>query len=145
MTTKVLISPETIGKVIDKITKVTDPGTHQDSANTTILALNRVIGGWLRYYQYTSRAATTFHKVQYTAFWKLAHWLGRKYQLNMLEVMRRYRRDGTLGTSTYQLYKANQFPTQQYKKRFLKPNPYTMKGNEHPTGRTPYGCLLDRS
>jgi RNA-directed DNA polymerase len=127
MTTKVLIPPESIDRVIDKITNVTDPGTHQDSANTTILALNRVIGGWFRYYQYTSRAATTFHKVEYTAFWKLAHWLDRKYQLNMPEVMRRYRRNGTLGTSTYQLYKANQFPTQQYKKRFLKPNPYTMK------------------
>jgi RNA-directed DNA polymerase len=62
MTTKVLIPPESINKVIDKITEVTDPGTHQDSANTTILALNRIISGWFRYYQYTSRAAITFHK-----------------------------------------------------------------------------------
>jgi 5-methylcytosine-specific restriction endonuclease McrA len=127
MTTKALIPPESIDKVIDKITEVTDLGTYQDSANTTILALNRIIGGWYRYYQYTSRAATTFRKVEYTAFWKLAHWLNRKYQLNMPEVMRRYRRNGTLGTSAYQLYKANQFPTRQYQKRFLKPNPYTMK------------------
>jgi RNA-directed DNA polymerase len=127
MTTKVLIPSEAIDKVVDKITEVTDPETHQDSANTTILALNRIIGGWYRYYQYTSRAVTNFRKVEYTAFWKLAHWLGRKYQLNMPEVMRRYRRNGTLGTSTYQLYKAYQFPTRQYQKRFLKPNPYTMK------------------
>src|SRR5918999_2263245 len=45
MTTKVLIPPENMDRVIDKITNATDPGTHQDSANTTILALNRVIGG----------------------------------------------------------------------------------------------------
>jgi 5-methylcytosine-specific restriction endonuclease McrA len=127
MTTKVLIPPESLDKVIDKITNITNLGTHQDSANTTILALNRVIGGWYRYYQYTSRAAISFHKVEHIAFWKLAHWLGRKYQLDMPEVMRRYYCNGTLGTSTYQLYKVNQFPTRQYRKRFLKPNPYTMK------------------
>jgi RNA-directed DNA polymerase len=127
MTTKVLIPPEATDKVIDKITKATDPGTYQDSANATILALNGIIGGWFRYYQYTSQAAITFHKVAYIAFWRLAHWFGRKYQLKMPEVMRRYRRNGTLGISTYQLYKANQFPTRQYKKRFLKPNPYTIK------------------
>jgi hypothetical protein len=49
MTTKVLIPREATDKVIDKITKATDPGTYQDSANATILALNRSIGGWFRY------------------------------------------------------------------------------------------------
>jgi RNA-directed DNA polymerase len=127
MTTKVLIPPEATDKVIDKITKATDPGTYQDSANAPILALNGSIGGWFRYHQYTSQTVITFHKVAYIAFWRLAHWFGRTYQLKMPEVMRRYRRNGTLGTSTYQLYKANQFPTRQYKKRFLKPNPYPMK------------------
>jgi RNA-directed DNA polymerase len=57
MTTKVLIPPE-----------ATDPGTYQDSANATILALNGIIGGWFRYYQYTSQAAIIFHKVSNSHF-----------------------------------------------------------------------------
>ena len=68
MTTKVLIPKEAVADVCDKIRTASDPATHQDSVTTKILALNRIIGGWCRYYQYTSKATTTFNKVQSCAF-----------------------------------------------------------------------------
>jgi 5-methylcytosine-specific restriction endonuclease McrA len=109
--------------VIDKVTRATDPTTHQDSINTKILGLNQIIGGWCRYYQYTSEARTTFGIIEYQSFWKLAHWLGRKYQLEMPRVLKTFRNKEGLGTKEQQLIKA--LPTLHYNKRFLKPNPYT--------------------
>ena len=126
MKTKVLIPQEAVDKVIAKIAHSTAKTAHEDSANSKILALNRIIGGWCRYYQYTSKASATFSKVEDRAFWLLAHWLGRKYQLNMSEVMKRYRLEAGLGTKEYQLTKAyRDFPSLRYAKRFLKSNPYT--------------------
>jgi len=121
--TKVLIPNKSVENVTQKITKATDKTTHQDSVNTKILGLNRIIGGWCRYYQYTSEARTTFGRIEYQSFWKLAHWLGRKHQLAMPTVLRKFQDNGTLGTKEQQLIKA--LPTLHYKKRFLKPNPYT--------------------
>jgi RNA-directed DNA polymerase len=128
MKTKVTIPKEAVDKVIDKTTAATSPKTQQESVNTKILAINRIIGGWCRYYQYTSRAATVFSKVMRMTFWNLAHWLGYKYKLkHMSQILRKFKQGPTLGTKDYQLYEANRFPTLQYKKAFLKPNPYTEK------------------
>jgi RNA-directed DNA polymerase len=121
--TKVLIPKKSEENVIQKVTIATDRTTHQDSVNTKILGLNRIIEGWSRYYQYTSKAVTNFHKIEHQSYWKLAHWLGRKHQLTMPAVMRTFQREGTLGTNDRQLIKA--LPTLHYNKRFLKPNPYT--------------------
>src|SRR5207249_3011943 len=109
-------------------TITTNKTSSADSVNSKILALNRIIGGWCRYYQYTSKANSTFHKVENQVFWLFSHWLGRKYQLSMQEVMKRYLQGDRLGTKEYQLTKANRdFPSLRYKKRFLKPNPYTIQ------------------
>jgi RNA-directed DNA polymerase len=121
--TKVLIPKKSVDNVVQKITKATDKTTHQDSVDTKILGLNRIIGGWCRYYQYTSEARTTFGRIEYQSFWKMAHWLGRKYQLTMPKVLRKFQYKGRLGTKDRQLI--GSLPTLHYKKRFLKPNPYT--------------------
>jgi len=127
MGTQILIPSEAVDKVINKITETTDKTSFEDSTNSKILALNRIIGGWCRYYQYTSKASSTFHKVEEKVFWLFSHWLGRKYQLNMPEVMKRYRlATGSLGTKEYHLTNAHRdFPSLRYVKRFLKSNPYT--------------------
>jgi 5-methylcytosine-specific restriction endonuclease McrA len=54
----------------------------------------------------------------------MGHWLGRKFQLNMPIVMQRFCRDNTFATPHYRLSRMADFPTLQYKVRFLKPNPY---------------------
>lgn len=125
MTPKVLIPKEALDNVKNKIARALDPGTYQDSMNTKILALNRIIGGWCRYYQYTSKASTEFGDLEYDTFWKMAHWLGRKYKLAMSDVLRRFRRDGTFATSKRRLIMPTEYKTRQYWKRFQKPNPYT--------------------
>lgn len=125
MTTKVLIPREAVEKLRDKIKIATDPTTYRGSVNSKILALNRIISGWCRYYQYTSKANTTFNRIVHEAFWCMAHWLGRKFQLSIPEVLKRYRQGNTLVTKEYRLKMAAEFPTLTYKKRFLKENPYT--------------------
>jgi hypothetical protein len=131
--TQLLIPAEAEARVMEKITHITAPSTHQDAGNAKIQALNRVMGGWCRYYQYTSQASSIFHRLQYKAYGRLARWLGRKLHLSLPEVRRRYHRDGTLATPDCSLVKVGQtFPTRLYKHRFRKPNPYTTQA---PLGR----------
>ena len=139
MTTKVLIPQKAVKQVRAKIARTTAPTTHRDSVNTTILALNRLIGGWCRYYQYTSCASSIFSQVEYFTFWRMAHWLGRKYQRTMPIVLRRFNRGSSFATSEHRLVKATEFPTQIYRQRFLKPNPYT---TQQPGERGQLGDLL---
>jgi group II intron reverse transcriptase/maturase len=129
MKTKVLVPIEAVRRLRDKIKIVTNPTTHQDSVNSKILAINRIINGWCHYYQYTSKANTLFNRIDHEVFWKVAHWLGRKFRLTMPQVMKRYRQGNTFATKEYRLMEADQLKTLTYKKRFLKPNPYTTQEN----------------
>jgi RNA-directed DNA polymerase len=124
MKTKVIIPKEAMGKLDAKIRLALAPSSHQDSVTIKILALNRLIGGWCRYYQYTSQAYAQFHKLEQILFWRMAHWLGRKYQLPMSMVMQQFRVDNTLATPNQSLTRLTDFKTLQYKQRFRKPNPY---------------------
>jgi group II intron reverse transcriptase/maturase len=123
MKTKVVIPKEAMDKINQKMGLVLAIGSHQDSVASKILALNRLIGGWCRYYQYTSQASSQFAKLEYMLFWGMAHWLGRKFKINMPEVMRRFNQEG-IKSGKDRLLKPTEFSTRQYKQRFLKPNPY---------------------
>jgi RNA-directed DNA polymerase len=122
MTTKVEIPKEAVRKVLSQLRTATAASTHSDSVANKVLALNRLYGGWCRYYQYTSRASQTFGQVYAKLFWYLAHWLGGKFRLKMTQVMRRYYNKDGLGSDRYKMMKP--LKTQQYQQRFLKPNPY---------------------
>jgi hypothetical protein len=124
---KVTIPPQAIAKLREKIRRMTDRSTHQDAVNTKIQALNQRFGGWCRYYQYTSKARTQFHPLSQLIFWAMAHGLGRKCQLTMPAVMKRFYRGLSLGTAECHLLTHRDFPTRRYTQRFLKPNPYTMQ------------------
>ena len=122
MTTKVTIPEEAMDKIKYKIDRVL--ASDQDSVASKILALNRLIGGWCRYYQYTSRAGIQFNKLEYHQFWCMAHWLGKKFRLSMPAVMQRFNRGRGITTEKHRLLQPTEFRTLQYKQRFLKPNPY---------------------
>jgi hypothetical protein len=81
-----------------------------------IFALNRIIGGWCRYYQYTSRSSAQFNMVGTRVFWGMAHWLGRKFKVTMPVVMQRFSRDGSLATEKFRLLRPAEFPGLQYKR-----------------------------
>jgi RNA-directed DNA polymerase len=124
MKTKVVIPKEAMDKVKAKIALALAPASHQDSVASKILGLNRLIGGWCRYYQYTSRSASQLARLELMVFWRTAHWLGRKFQVTMPIVMQRFYEDNTFVTQNLRLSRATEFSTRQYKQRFLKPNPY---------------------
>jgi len=126
MKTKVTIPKEAMDKIRQKIDLALAPASHQDSVASKILALNRLIGGWCRYYQYTSRASSQFTKLEHMLFWRMAHWLGRKFKLTMPIVMQRFCVDNTFVTQNHRLSRPMEFSTLQYKQRFLKPHPYLM-------------------
>jgi RNA-directed DNA polymerase len=124
MITRVTIPKEAMDKVKAKIDLALSPSRHQDSIMTKILGLNRLIGGWCRYYRYTGKASSQFGKLDHALFWSMAHWLGRKFQIKMPTVMQRFCCDSTFVIQKQRLARAADFPTRQYKQRFLKPNPY---------------------
>jgi RNA-directed DNA polymerase len=126
LTTKIVIPDEAMDKVRVKIRMALSPTSHQDSVNSKIAGLNRLIRGWCQYYQYTSKASTQFAKLEGDLFWEMAHWLGRKFKIAMPEVMRRFNQDGRT-SGNHRLLKPTEFPSLRYQQRFFKPNPYLMQ------------------
>jgi group II intron reverse transcriptase/maturase len=129
MVTKVTISDKAMRHHREIILVATSPATHQESFAAKILALNRIIAGWCRYFQCTSKATSQFSNLTQVTFWRVAHWLGRKHKLNMPEVMRRYRTKGSLGTAERQLLRHDSFKTRYYTASPRKPNPYTTQSD----------------
>jgi RNA-directed DNA polymerase len=125
MTTKVVISAKAMRRHRDIIRAATAPSTHQDSVAIKILALNRIIAGWCRYYQYTNKLGAQFSKLAHLTYWSCAHWLGRKYQLNMPNVLRQFCTKNTLGTQEAKLIRHTNFKALRYTASPYKPNPYT--------------------
>jgi RNA-directed DNA polymerase len=117
MTTKILISKSAYLNCLDKLQSALSASRQQDSVVSKIQGVNRIISGWCRYYQYTSRASTTFGKLEYQTFWLMAHWLGHKFKLTMPEVLRRYKRGDSFTFHGTRLIRANEFKTKTYTKR----------------------------
>jgi len=109
MKTKITIPQEAMDKIKTKFDLVRAPARHQDSVASKIFALNRIIGGWCRYYQYTSRTSAQFNMVGTRLFWGMAHWLGRKYKTTTPVVMQRFSRDKSFATEKYRLYGQRSF------------------------------------
>jgi RNA-directed DNA polymerase len=124
MTTKIVIPNEAMAKIKAKIRMALSPTSHQDSVSTKFVGLNRLIRGWCQYYQFTSKASTQFSELEHMLFWEVAHWLGRKFKINIPTVMQRFLRDKTFASEKDRLLKPIEFPSRQYQQRFFKPNPY---------------------
>jgi RNA-directed DNA polymerase len=108
----------------------TAPSTQADSLATNIPALNRIIRGWCRYFQYTSKAQAQFARLDHATFWLVAHWLGRKHRLALPAILARYYSKGkdatmTLGEGEVWLVKHTSVKTRRYRGSPLKPTPYT--------------------
>lgn len=126
--TKILIPAKAKTKLLLKLKHCTDASQQQEAVNAKILALNRIVAGWCRYYQYTSCASTEFSRMQYRLFWLMAHWLGRKHKLSISQVCQRYKRRGTFATKDYRLLKINEeFTTRRYRASVFKPIPIHIK------------------
>jgi RNA-directed DNA polymerase len=107
-------------KVRGKIRAALSPKTHEDSVRSKILGLNRIIGGWCRYYHTTSSPSFAFDKRSYECFWLMAHWLGRKDQRSMPRVIRSFQKGNTLGTGSHTLDRASDFKATRHRLRVIQ-------------------------
>jgi len=62
-------------------------------------SLNRTLAGWANFYQFADYTAVMYGKLDRIIFWKLAHWLARKYRTSIKSLMRQWVRDRADGTA----------------------------------------------
>jgi RNA-directed DNA polymerase len=126
MAPKVLIPDKAMKQYRHKVRAALAPNTHKESVNAKITALNRLTNGWCQYYRTTSSPNAVFDRLRYELFWGMAHWLGRKWQKSMPEVMKQFREGNTFRTKSSTLI----MPDEHKAKRLLTKtwhNPYTAK------------------
>jgi hypothetical protein len=111
---RIRIPARALERIRQKVRAALDPRTHGDSGRTKILGLNRIIGGWCRYDQTTSSPSQYFGKLHHAVFWFMAHWLGRKYQVSIPEVLRRFRKGTTCGTHSTSLIMPREFKAKRH-------------------------------
>lgn len=126
MVTRLLIPRDAASRHLDQIRTITAAGTCQDSVATKIQALNRVIGGWCRYYQYTV-CSRTFARLSQKTWWYFGHWLGRKFKKKIRLAGKPYRTDGTYAVGKIRLLLHHDFKRPAGTMAFHKPNPYTTR------------------
>ena len=80
----------------DKLVKELS-GNYSVNRMDLVESLNRQLAGWANFYQYTDYTATFFARVDRTVFWKLGHWLARKYRKGFPSLMRAHVRVPELG------------------------------------------------
>ena len=51
--------------------------------------LNQKLIGWGQFYRFTDHVAEVFSRIDRAVFWKLAHWLGRKYRSRVRALLQR--------------------------------------------------------
>lgn len=124
MTKKILIPKGAQKDLGEKIARVLSDSLTQDSVTSKFQALNKIIQGWCHYYKYTSKAGTTFHKVEHKTFWKVAHWLAGRYRMRIPNVLCRFAKEGSFVYQGQKLIKASSIKSSKYTERFLKGNPY---------------------
>jgi group II intron reverse transcriptase/maturase len=67
-------------------------GDHDLAKVDMVDRLNRQLAGWAAFYKFTDFTARTFRRIDHVVFWKLAHWLARKYRSRIKPLMRSWYR-----------------------------------------------------
>src|SRR5690554_6283147 len=85
-------------------------GNYSESKIDMVESINRKLKGWAAFYQFVDYKAKVFSYIDGVVFWKLAHWLGRKYRSRLKPLMRHWFKAPASGQSkTWVLYgKTNQ-------------------------------------
>jgi len=83
-----------------KLTKALS-GNYSENKIDVVEKLNRQLAGWANFYRFTDYTAIMYGKLDRVVFWKLAHWLARKYRTSIKSLMRhwvKHPEDGTAKT-----------------------------------------------
>lgn len=128
-------------------------GNYSANKIDLVESLNRRIAGWANFYQFTDYTAIMFGKLDHIVFWKLAHWLARKYRTSIKKLMRKlFRRPAEGQAKTWLLYGRSGngnlcgialrrlvgSPKRQFRWRNPAVNPYIMKDEKRNTVTSRY-------
>jgi len=117
-------------------------GNHDLGKVDMVDCLNRQLAGWAAFYKFTDFTAITFRRIDHIVFWKLAHWLARKYRTRIKLLMRKWFRVPEVGKAkTWLVYDTNKrgnhigkalrrlvsSPKAQFKWRNPERNPYIFR------------------
>jgi len=77
-------------------------GNHHLGKVEMLNRLNRKIMGWTQFYRHTMYTAMVYQKLDTVLFWKVSHWLARKYKSRIKKLMRKwYQRSKRRGVKTW--------------------------------------------
>ena len=80
-------------------------GNHDVGKVDMVDRINRQLAGWAAFYKFTDFTARIFRRIDHVVFWKLAHWLARKYRSRIKPLMRSwYRRPEAGQAKTWLVY-----------------------------------------
>lgn len=80
-------------------------GNYSENKIDLVEKLNRQLAGWANFYRFTDYTAIMYGKVDRIVFWKLAHWLARKYRTSIKSLMRQWvRRSANSPALTWVLF-----------------------------------------
>ncbi|MDE9475513.1 group II intron reverse transcriptase/maturase, partial [Xenorhabdus bovienii] len=65
-------------------------GNYSESKIGMVEQLNRKLKGWAAFYQFVDFKAKVLSYIDCVVFWKLAHWLARKYRVGIKTLMRHW-------------------------------------------------------
>ena len=117
-------------------------GNHDISKADMVSRLNRQLVGWAAFYKFTHFTACTFQHIDTVVFWKMAHWLARKYRSRIKPLMQKWYRAPEAGKAkTWLVYEPNErgnpvgkalrrlvsSPKAQFRWRNLEINPYIFR------------------
>ena len=109
--------------------------------------LNRKLIGWGQFYRFTDHVAIVFARIDRAVFWKLAHWLGRKYRSRIRALLQRHCQPSLPGQAKTWVWHGSTslgYPRRVYlarlvgrgKQRFRwrtpQVNPYIQSSSAHP-------------
>src|ERR1019366_6836261 len=130
-------------------------GDHDLAKVDMVDRLNRQLRGWAAFYKYTDFTATTFQHIDHVVFWKMAHWLARKYRSRIKPLMRNWYRVPADGQAkTWLVYEVSErgrrvgkalhrlvsSPKAQFRWRNPEANPYIFRDDQKDHHLTISGC-----
>jgi len=65
-------------------------GDYSRSKIDMVEQLNEKLRGWAQFYRHTDFTAKVYSKIDRVVFWKLAHWLARKYRCSIKSLMMKW-------------------------------------------------------
>ncbi len=73
-------------------------GLHHIPEADAMARVSQMFRGWCNYYRFASGPQNDFSRLSYFAWWQFAHFLARKHQLSIAQLIRRWKRSKRLKT-----------------------------------------------